>query len=90
MIKETTTGLGPEQVLQRAKEFFAGTDSLSPANLVDESDRHVTFATFRSRLAISAWRDEETGETRVRVSTLRRHDAVGKFLSSITALEPTA
>lgn len=89
MVTETTTRLDPEQVLDRARQFFTGQGSVSAANIVEESDRHITFATFRSRLAVSAWSDEALGQTRVRVSTLRRNDAVGKFLSSITSLEPT-
>ncbi len=82
MISETTTALAPEQVLLEARRFFTDEDSISAATIVDESDRHLTLATFRSRIAISAWSDE--GETtRVRVSTLRGQDAVGRFLSMI-------
>ena len=81
MITETTTELAPHRVLAEARRFFTEEDALSAATIVDESDRHVTLATFRSRLAISAWREPEGTGTRVRVSTLRRHDAVGKFLS---------
>jgi len=84
MITETTTRLTPEQVLDGARRFFTAEGSLSAANVVSESDRHVTVATFRSRLAISTWEDEELGETRVRVSTLRRQDSVGKFLYWLT------
>jgi hypothetical protein len=82
MITETTSSLAPEQVLEGARHFFADGDSVSSANIVDESDRHVTMATFRSRLAISAWEDED------RVSTLRRNDAVGKFLTWVRTAEP--
>jgi len=89
MITETTTRLAPEDVLDRARRFFTSENSSSAANVVDESDRHVTVATFRSRLAISAWPDDETGETRVRVSTLRRQDSVGKFLSWLSTTDPT-
>jgi hypothetical protein len=88
MITETTSSLAPEQVLEGARHFFADGDSVSSANIVDESDRHVTMATFRSRLAISAWEDEDLGRTRVRVSTLRRNDAVGKFLTWVRTAEP--
>lgn len=88
MITETTSRLEPEQVLEAAKHFFADSDSVSASNIVDESDRHVTLATFRSRLAISAWEDEDLGRTRVRVSTLRRNDAVGKFLTWVRTAEP--
>jgi hypothetical protein len=88
MITETTSRLAPEQVLEGARHFFADSDSVSSSNIVDESDRHVTMATFRSRLAISAWEDEDLGRTRVRVSTLRRNDAVGKFLTWVRTAEP--
>jgi len=90
MISETISRLAPEQVLDGARRFFADSDSVSAANVVDASDRHVTVATFRSRLAISAWEDGELGRTRVRVSTLRRNDAVGKFLTWVRTAEPDA
>ena len=88
MITETTTMLAPAQVLDGARWFFTGEDSVFAATVVDESDRHVTVANFRSRLAISAWEDEAVDATRVRVSTLRRQDAVGKFLSWVETARP--
>ena len=88
MITEITTRLAPDQVLDGARRFFTAEDSVSAATVVDESDQHVTVATFRSRLAISAWTDEAGGETRVRVSTLRRQDAVGRFLSWLETVDP--
>lgn len=90
MITETTTRLAPEQVLDEARRFFTAEDSVFAATVVDESDRHVTVATFRSRLAISAWEDEGVDGTRVRVGTLRRQDAVGKFLAWLEMLSPAA
>ena len=90
MITETTTRLAPEQVLEGARRFFTAHDSLAAATVVDESERHVTLATFRSRLAITAWTEDGAGETRVRVSTLRRDDSVGKFLSWLRTQEPGA
>ena len=88
MITEITTFLAPEQVLDGARRFFTAEDSVSAATVVDESERHVTLATFRSRLAITAWQDETGGGTRVRVSTLRRQDSVGKFLSWLATAAP--
>jgi hypothetical protein len=88
MITETTTRLAPGQVLDGARRFFTAEDSLSAATVVDESERHVTLATFRSRLAISAWQDEAIGGTRVRVSTLRRQDSVGQFLAWLANADP--
>ena len=83
MMSETTTRLSPERVLSEARRFFTDEDAVASSAIVDESDRHITVATFRSRLAITAWPDEAGGGTRVRVSTLRRQDAVGKFLAWI-------
>lgn len=88
MITETTTALTPEQVLVEARRFFTDEKSVSAATIVDESDRHLTVATFRSRIAISAWSDDETDSTRVRVSTLRRQEAVGKFLALLETAGP--
>lgn len=88
MITETTTALAPEQVLEGARRFFTARNSLAAATVVDESDRHITLATFRSRLAISAWVEDGAGETNVRVSTLRRDDSVGKFLSWLRTQAP--
>lgn len=85
MITETTTRLSPDAVLAQARRFFTEEDALHAATVVDESDRHLTLATFRSRLAISAWPEGEG--TRVRVSTLRRHDSVGKFLLSLESTD---
>ena len=85
MISETTTRLAPDRVLQEARRFFTAEDSVSAATIVDESERHLTLATFRSRLAISAWPDTDGLGTRVRVSTLRRQDSVGKFLRWLEA-----
>jgi hypothetical protein len=88
MISETVTPLSPERVLEEARRFFTQEDSVSSANIVDESDRHLTVNTFRSRLAISAWPDDDGSGTRVRVSTLRRQESVGKFLSWLQTVGP--
>ena len=84
MITETLTDLAPERVIEDAREFFTDEGALHSATIVDESETHITLGMFRSRLAISAFPDpSEPGRTRVRVSTLRRNDAVGKFLAFI-------
>lgn len=83
MITETTTLLSPERVLQEARRFFTEENSIAQSAIVEESERHLTVATFRSRLAITAWPDQADARTRVRVSTLRRQDVVGKFLTWI-------
>lgn len=89
MTLEETTDIAPEQVLEKAREFFTGDDSVYTAWLEDESDTHLTFGTFRNKIAVSAFPDPE-GEapTRVRVSTLRVDDSIGKFMTYIRTLSP--
>jgi hypothetical protein len=84
MITETVTDLPPARVIEEARQFFTDEGALHSATIVDESETHLTLGMFRSRLAISAFQDSgETGLTRVRVSTLRRNDVVGKFIAFI-------
>ncbi|MFQ5529156.1 MAG: hypothetical protein ACE5FP_02290 [Gemmatimonadota bacterium] len=84
MITETVTDLPPERVIEEARQFFTDEGALHSATIVEESETHLTLGMFRSRLAISAFRDAaEPNRTRVRVSTLRRNDAVGKFMAFI-------
>lgn len=84
MITETLTDLAPERVIEDARRFFTDEGALHSATIVDESETHITLGMFRSRLAISAFPDaSDSSRTRVRVSTLRRNDAVGKFLAFI-------
>lgn len=84
MITETLTDLTPERVIEDARQFFTDEGALHSATIVDESETHITLGMFRSRMAISAFPDAlEAGRTRVRVSSLRRTDVVGKFLAFI-------
>lgn len=82
MTSETTTSLPPDEVLNLAREFFAGENAVHGASLSEESDSHVTFATFRSRIVVAAFPDPR-GEapTRVRVSSLREYTAADRFLT---------
>lgn len=91
MTRETTTELSPSRVLEEAKEFFTGDLSVHSAWLEEESDTHVTFSAFRSRIAVSAVPDPdgEGGRTRVRVSTLRVDEAIGKFMTHLRTLSPS-
>ncbi|MFQ5746854.1 MAG: hypothetical protein ACE5HF_06495 [Gemmatimonadota bacterium] len=86
MTTEVHSRLAPAEVLMEAKRFFTGEDSVAAASLVDESHSHVTLSRFRSRLAVSAVADGEG--SRVRVSTLRPDESIGKFLSHIGSAEP--
>ncbi|MFQ5888771.1 MAG: hypothetical protein ACE5JR_01825 [Gemmatimonadota bacterium] len=79
-----STELSPAAVLEEARRFFTGEDSVYAASIEEESEAHLTLATFRSRIAVSAFPDPaDQGRTRVRISTLRPDDAIGKFLSYI-------
>lgn len=89
MTLETTTEIAPEKVLAKAREFFTGDESVYSAWLENESDTHLTFGTFRSKIAVSAFPDPEgDAPTRVRVSTLRVDDSIGKFMTYIRTLSP--
>ena len=82
MTNEATTELSPDRVLEMARAFFTGPDAVQPASISEESERHLTFATFRSRIVVSAFPDpEEEAPTRVRVSTLREYAAADRFLT---------
>lgn len=82
MTSETTTGLAPDDVLDLAREFFTGRDAVHEASVSEESETHITFATFRSRIVVAAFPDPDgEDETRVRVSTLREYDVADRFLT---------
>ncbi|MDT8435353.1 MAG: hypothetical protein RRA92_01235 [Gemmatimonadota bacterium] len=81
MISEIVSGLTPAQVVDEAKRFFTGEGSLHAASIVEESETSLTVSTFRSRIALAAFPDPEGNGTRVRISTLRSNDAIGKLLT---------
>lgn len=82
MTSEATTGLSPEEVLELARAFFTGRDAVHDASISEQSDSHVAFATFRSRLVVAAFADPEGEDaTRVRVSTLRDYAVAQRFLT---------
>lgn len=91
MTIETTTTLAPEEALALARKFFAGSGGPSSASISEQSEMHVVFATFRSRIAVSAFPDpQREGQTRVRASTLREEEAARKFITYVrTAESPT-
>ncbi len=85
MVTEIETALTPEAVIAETQRFFAEEDAVLPATIVEEGATYLTVATFRSRIAISAIADPSGGKTRVRVSTLRRNDGVGKLLTRLAS-----
>lgn len=92
MTSETTVDLSAEEVLDLAREFFTGREPVFEASISEESDTHVAFATFRSRIVVAAAPDGggEDG-TLVRVSTLREYSVADRFLTYLrTAPRRTA
>lgn len=83
MITEVVTSLSPSEVIEEARRFFTDEGAFHSATIIDEGDSFLTLGMFRSRLAISAFPGDTEGRTRVRVSTLRRNDAVGRFLALV-------
>lgn len=83
MITEVVTSLSPAEVIDEARRFFTDEGAFHSATVVDEGENYITLGMFRSKLAISAFPDERDGATRVRVSTLRRNDAIGRFLALV-------
>lgn len=82
MTSETVTDLSPDDVLDLARDFFTGRDAVYEASISGESDTHVSFATFRSRIVVAAFPDPEgEGRTRARVSTLREYAVADRFLT---------
>jgi len=85
MTAETTTSLPPDQVLTAAKRFFTGGEAVHSTWVETESSTHVSFATFRSNIVVSAVPDSgSTGATKVRASSLRDAGAVGRFLAFLS------
>lgn len=88
MTSEITTRLPPADVLAAARRFFMGPEAYHEAWLETESEGHVSFGTFRGKIAVAAFPDpREEAPTRVRVSTLREEGAVPRLLTYLGTLE---
>lgn len=89
MTRDTATTLSPAEALDEARRFFTGPDATFQASIEEESESHLIFNTFRSRIVVSAFPDPR-GEapTRVRASTLREDAVVGKFLTHVRTTVP--
>lgn len=84
MTIETTTPLAPEEVLALARGYFAEAGGPSSASISGESEMHVAFSTFRSRIVVAAFPDPDREDrTRVRASTLREEEAARKFITYV-------
>lgn len=86
MTHETMTSLSPSDVLTRAKMFFAERIPHSSAFVEHEGDRYCTFRGQGGEeltLAVA----EQDGHTLVRGSTLLFDQAIGRFFSTLPAVE---
>lgn len=87
MTHEMVTTLTGQEVLQRAKRFFAERVPHHSAFVEREGER---FATFRGQggeeLTIAVFQ-APNGDTRIRASTLFFDQAIGRFFSTLPAAE---
>jgi hypothetical protein len=82
VVVETTTGLAPGAVLERAKEFFSGRNPMAAAFVEKESAGHVALrGQGGEEIVIAA--AAAGGSTRVRGSSLLFGQQVRRFLSTL-------
>lgn len=82
MIHQTTTSLAPEQVLRRAKEFFAERVPATGCFVEQEGPRHLVLRGQGGEEVVIAVFPGESG-CAVRGSTLLFDQQVGRFLSTL-------
>jgi len=84
MTHETTTSLGPEEVLRRAREFFATRVPATGAFVESESARHLGLRGQGGEEIVIAVAPAPEGEgTRVRGSTLLFDQQLRRFYSTL-------
>jgi len=88
MTYETATVLPPEEVLRRAKEFFATRVPARGAFVERESARHLVLRGQGGEEVVIAV-VAEPGRTVVRGSTLLFDQQLGRFFSTLPEPEPT-
>ncbi len=89
MIHDTTTSLPPQEVLERAKRFFAERVPATGCFLERESPRHVVLrGQGGEEIVIAVFPGE--GGTAVRGSTLMFDQQVGRFLATLPAAAEAA
>lgn len=82
MVLETTTGLTPDTVLKRAKEFFSGRNPMAAAFVEKESAGHVALRGQGGEEIVIAAAAAGDG-TRVRGSSLLFGQQVRRFFSTL-------
>lgn len=83
MIHTTTVALPPQEVLERAKRFFAERVPHAAAFVEKEGPRFVVLrGQGGEEVVFGAWVDD-SGKTRIRASTLFFDQAVDRFFSTL-------
>jgi hypothetical protein len=83
MTHSTTVALPPQDVLERAKRFFAERVPHAAAFVEQEGPRFLVLrGQGGEEVALHAWADA-TGKTRVRASTLFFDQALDRFFSTL-------
>ena len=85
LTQEVRTELAPEEVIERAKDFFATRFSQGSGFLAAEGPRHVKFDFDMGELVIGAI--PQGDRTLVRGSSSRLHRQVSLFLSTLAPPE---
>ncbi|HEX5521007.1 MAG TPA: hypothetical protein VFX29_04890 [Longimicrobiaceae bacterium] len=85
LIQEVLTDLAPEEIIPRAKVFFATRFSPYPGFVDSESATHLHMRTENGTIAIGAGQSERG--TWVRASSTRQHHEVSQFLTTIARPE---
>lgn len=86
LIQEVLTDLSPEEVVQRAKEFFSSRLTQYTGFLAEESDHHAKFRMEAGDLTVGA-SPAEGGRTLVRGSASRAHHELSQFLTLLAPAE---
>jgi hypothetical protein len=85
LIQEVLTELSPEEVIERAREFFSMRLTPYAAFTEDAGPTHVKFSTEAGDLTIGV--GEQEGRRLVRGSTSRLHHELSQFLTTLAPLE---
>ena len=85
LIQEVLTDLPPDQVIQRAREFFTLRMTQYAGFTEEASDHHIKLVSEAADVSIGT--GAQDGRTLVRGSTSRMHHELSQFLSTLAPPE---
>lgn len=85
LIQEVLTDIPPEEVIQRAREWFTLRMTPYAGFTEDASDHHIKLTSEAAEVTIGA--GTQDGRTLVRGSTSRMHNEVSQFLATLAPAE---